>query len=61
LVVQNYFSMLEKELRGERYNKTAYRRELQPKLDNRSKSAIEFKHQNVSAILVELGAMIVTG
>ncbi|MES9933573.1 MAG: DUF3883 domain-containing protein [Candidatus Sedimenticola sp. PURPLELP] len=61
LTVQSYFSMLEKELRGERYNKAAFRRELQPKLSDRSEASIEFKHQNISAILVELGFPYISG
>lgn len=61
LIAQTYFSMLEKELRGERYNKAAFRRELQPKLNDRSEASIEFKHQNISAILVELGFPYISG
>jgi hypothetical protein len=61
LTIQSYFSMLEKELRGERYNKADFRRELQPKLSNRSEASIEFKHQNISAILVELGFPYISG
>lgn len=59
--VQSYFSMLDKELRGERYNKAAFRRELQPKLKGRTAASIEFKHQNISAILVELGFPYISG
>ena len=61
LTAQSYFAMLEKELRGERYNKAAFRRELQPKLNERSEASIEFKHQNISAILVELGFPYISG
>jgi hypothetical protein len=61
LTVQSYFAMLEKELRSEPYNKAAFRRELRPKLNDRSESSIEFKHQNISAILVELGFPYIAG
>lgn len=61
MTIQSYFSMLEKELRGERYNKAEYRRTLAPKLNDRTESSIEFKHQNISAILVELGFPYIAG
>ncbi|AZZ95301.1 DUF3883 domain-containing protein [Hahella sp. KA22] len=60
-VVQDYFAMLNKELRSEPYTKAAHRRLLQSKLDNRSEGAIEFKHQNISAVLVELGLPYILG
>ena len=59
--VQDYFDMLGKELRGERYNKTAHRRALRLKLRNRPDGAVERKHQNISAILVELGFTYISG
>ena len=52
-VVASYFAMLERELRGERYNKTEYRRALAPLLNGRSDGSMERKHQNISAILRE--------
>ncbi|HHJ20433.1 MAG TPA: DUF3883 domain-containing protein [Gammaproteobacteria bacterium] len=61
LTVQSYFSMLDKELRGERYNKAEYRRNLKPMLRGRSEASIEFKHQNISAILIELGYPYING
>ena len=59
--VQDYFDMLGKELRGERYNKTAHRRLLKNKLRNRPDGAVERKHQNISAILVGLGFTYISG
>ena len=59
--IQDYFDMLGKELRNESYNKTAHRRTLRNKLRNRPDSAVEYKHQNVSAILVELGFPYISG
>lgn len=53
--VAAYRHMLMLELSGQSYNKSAFRRALLPKLDNRSEKAIENKHQNVSAILKSLG------
>jgi hypothetical protein len=60
-VVADYFAMMAFELRGERYNKSQHRRALQSKLINRSDSSIEFKHQNVSAIMIELGYPYISG
>lgn len=47
--------MLTMELAGQSFSKADHRRALQPLLRNRSESAIEFKHCNVSAVMVELG------
>lgn len=52
-IVADYFSMLEKELRGMAYSKTAHRVALRSLLVNRSDGSIERKHQNISAILIE--------
>lgn len=59
--VSDYFAMMDLELKGERYNKSLHRRELQAKLNNRSDGAIEFKHQNISAILIEMGYPYISG
>ena len=60
-VVADYFAMMEIELKGERYNKSQHRRELQKKLNRRSDGSIEFKHQNISAILIGLGYPYISG
>lgn len=60
-VVADYFAMLEKELRGVAYNKTGHRRALRPLLTNRSDPAIERKHQNITAILIEAGYPYIRG
>lgn len=60
-LVADYFSMLNEELHGQPYNKTAHRAALAPLLQNRSGQSIEFKHANVSAILIELGFPFITG
>ncbi|NRB42016.1 MAG: DUF3883 domain-containing protein [Pseudomonadales bacterium] len=59
--VQDYFSMLFKQIAGEKYNKAEHNRNLQLILDKRSNGSIEFKHQNISAILVELGQPYIIG
>lgn len=53
--------MLRLELLGQKYSKTAHRNALIGLLPGRSSSAIERKHQNISAILLELGAMPIQG
>lgn len=59
--VRDYLSMLILELRGEGFNKRARNRELRVQLDGRSPSAVERKHQNISAILISLGCPYVDG
>jgi hypothetical protein len=59
--VAAYFDMLEKELRGESFNKSEARRRLGALLNGRSEGAIERKHQNISAILIELGFPYISG
>jgi hypothetical protein len=53
--VAAYLDMLDQELRGIAYNKSEARRRLLGTLSGRSEGAIERKHQNISAILIELG------
>lgn len=60
-LISEYMVMLEKHLQGVPYNKAEHRRSLQPRLNNRSNGAIEFKHQNVSAVLLELGLPYIPG
>jgi hypothetical protein len=60
-LVADYFAMLDAELRSEDYSKTTHRRALVPLLDSRSDGSIERKHQNVSAILIELGYPYIAG
>lgn len=61
LIVADYFQMLSAEMAGRPYTKTAFRERLAPLLNNRTKGSIEFKHQNISAILIELGQPYVKG
>lgn len=53
--------MLGKELRGEPFNKAEHNRTLQRLLRNRPRGSVERKHQNISAILLELGYPYVDG
>lgn len=61
LIVADYFAMLEAELQGERYRKSEHRKALMPRLKQRSVGSVEFKHQNISAVLVEVGLPYVEG
>jgi hypothetical protein len=58
LIVADYFDMLIKELNRIPYKKADHRRQILPLLQGRSKGSIEFKHQNISAILINLGRHI---
>jgi len=61
LIIADYFNMLSAELRNENYTKANHRRNLLPLLNNRSEGSIEFKHQNISAVLVNLGQPFIKG
>ncbi|MBD3625644.1 MAG: DUF3883 domain-containing protein, partial [Rhodobacteraceae bacterium] len=54
LIVADYLAMLSADVAGQSYNKAAHNRDLQAQID-RNRSSIEFKHQNISAVLRALG------
>lgn len=60
LTIDTYFSMLRAELDGEGYSKAAFRKSLISQID-RSEGAVEYKFQNVSAVLAEIGAVFIDG
>lgn len=60
LIVADYFAMLVDDLAGRPFNKSASYRQLTDRID-RSAKAIEYKHQNVSAVLKALGETWLTG
>jgi len=59
--VADYLAMLSAELAGVPYNKAVHRRELVKLLNKRSEQAIEFKHANISAVLIDLGFPYIAG
>lgn len=61
LIVADYLQMLTLELTGQSYNKTEHRRRLQQLLNSRSEGSIEFKHCNISAVMIELEFPYVSG
>jgi hypothetical protein len=61
LIVADYFAMLGADLAGRPYLKAEHRRRLQPLLNKRSEGSVEFKHQNISAVLLGLGQSWIEG
>jgi Protein NO VEIN, C-terminal len=61
LIVADYFAMLAEDVIGRAYNKTAHRRSLMPLLQGRTEGSVEFKHQNISAVLKGLGEVWIPG
>ena len=59
--VRDYLDMLVFELRGEPFNKAAHNEALRARLDGRTRGAVERKHQNISAVLIELGFPYING
>lgn len=55
IIVADYFAMLADDISRRPYSKAEHRRFLAPFLPGRSESSIEFKHQNISAVLKGLG------
>lgn len=61
LIVADYFAMLAEDVAGHPYNKAEHRRQLLPRLNDRSDGSVEFKHQNISAVLKGLGEAWIMG
>ena len=60
LIVADYFAMVSAELAGQPFNKAERNRALQ-QLIPRSRGSIEFKHQNISAVMLGLGQPWIEG
>ena len=56
----DYFAMLDDELASRPFNKAEHNRALQDRID-RGRGSIEFKHQNISAVMLGLGQPWITG
>jgi len=61
LLVVDYFAMLEAELLGRAFKKSQHRDQLLQSLPQRSRGSVEFKHANVSGVLVDLGLPYIEG
>jgi hypothetical protein len=59
-IVADYFEMLEAELSGHSYVKTRHSETLMARI-GRTHRSVEFKHQNISAVLGELGLPWIPG
>lgn len=59
-IVADYFEMLKAELSGQRYRKSAHSAALMGEI-GRTHRSVEFKHQNISAVLDELGMPWIAG
>lgn len=59
--VQDYFQMLHLEASGLALNKAEHNEQLRRRLRARSKGSIEMKHQNISAVLDQLGLPYIRG
>ena len=60
IIVEVYLDMLRLERKGRYFNKAERNRMLQEKL-SRSKGSIEYKHQNISAVMAMLGLPFIWG
>jgi hypothetical protein len=60
VIVADYFSMLRAELSGQAYVKSRHSAVLMAKID-RTHRSVEFKHQNISAVLDKLGMPWIPG
>jgi hypothetical protein len=60
LIVSDYFLMLNDEGAGVPFSKAQHNRLLRSTID-RSEGSIEFKHQNISAVLQQLGLPNIKG
>lgn len=60
-IVADYLKMLCLELAGQVFSKAAHRRALLEKLNGRSPASVEFKHCNISAVMVDLGFPYIRG
>src|SRR5690606_20198681 len=60
-LIEVYFQILEEELNSQPYSKAENRRMLLTVLRNRSEGSIEFKHQNISAALMNMGLPYIKG
>lgn len=52
-IVADYFAMLADDIAGRPYSKSEHNRLLQPVID-RPRGSIEYKHQNISAVLISI-------
>lgn len=59
--IRDYFQMLHLEANGQAFKKAEHNEQLRQELRARSKGSIEMKHQNISAVLDQLGLPYIRG
>lgn len=59
-IIADYFGMLAEDLAKQRYSKAAHNAKLRGQI-RRSRGSVEFKHQNISAVLERLGMPWIAG
>jgi hypothetical protein len=59
--VADYLEMLRDEVASRAYSKAGHRAELRSRLNGRTDASVEFKHQNISAVLDERGLRWIEG
>lgn len=59
--VADYLQMLTLELNGQRYSKTEHANALLKRLNGRSRPSVEFKHCNISAVMLALDYPYISG
>ncbi|MCA8086319.1 DUF3883 domain-containing protein [Burkholderia cenocepacia] len=59
--VQDYFQMLNLESRQQEFSKSSHNAQLRKHLTSRSKGSIDLKHNNISAVLDQLGLPYIVG
>ena len=60
-IVQDYLAMLSLELCSQAFNKSAHNAALISKLNGRTKGSVEYKHQNISAAMLDLRLPYIAG
>lgn len=60
LIVADYFAMLTADIAGDSYSKAEHNRDLQEQI-KRGRGSIEYKHQNISAVMKSLGESWIRG
>ena len=60
-IVADHLQMLTMELAGQSFSKTQHRKNLLQKLPGRSDASVEFKHQNISAALIDIEFPYING
>lgn len=61
LIVQDYLDRLTFDLQGVSFNKAQRKKNLIPVLSGRSEGAVEYKDQNISAAMIEIGLPYIKG